>query len=208
MKNKILFVAFLISFTFVFIQLTHSLSVSCEVGGPYLKNSSANLSINLAGSVTNPAGAANITANVTKSGVLKVSKTTTADSQGVYFKTISHNLDVGTYTINVSAEQQGTYAFCDDTLEVQIPQTVSACVNRNLRVSGKAVSSSTGELLSSGKIFASILEENLSNSTSFTNGDFTIYVSSCLKGGKKYTLQIIIENSVGSRSWLYSTITW
>jgi hypothetical protein len=208
MKNKILISFILFFSSLIFIHIAYSLTVNCDAGGPYLRNSSANLSINVVGNVTDQAAAANITVNITQSGVLKVSKTTTADSQGVYFTTINYSFDGGNYTVNVSAEQQGTLAFCNDTLEVQLPQAALACVNRYLRILGKAIYSSTGELLPTGKVFASILEESITNSTSFTDGDFAIYLSSCLKSGKKYILQIIIEDSAGSRSWSYSSITW
>jgi hypothetical protein len=208
MKNKILISFLLIFSLLIFIQTTYSLSVSCEIGGPYLKNSTTGISMNVVGNVTSPAAAANITVSISQSGALKTSKDTTADSQGAYSTTVSYNLDAGTYDVNVSAEQQGTYAFCNDTLEIQIPQAAPICLNRNLQISGNVISSSTGQLLSSGKVFASVLDESVSNSTSFTNGRFSISISGCLKGGKRYILQIIVESSDGSRSWFYTTITW
>jgi hypothetical protein len=183
------------------------LSVSCEVGGPYLKNSSANLSINVVGNVTSPSSAANITVNITKEGVIKTNKNTAADSDGVYYVTINQSLDVGNYTINVSADQGGAYVFCNDSLEVRMA-SLSACTDKNLKITGKTVYSSSGGFISSGKVFASILDENINNNTSFTNGDFTIYISGCLKLGKRYILQLIVEDNTGSRSWLFSAITW
>jgi len=207
LKNFFL-TAILLFSIFLFIKIVEPLSVTCMTGGPYIKNSTYNTTINVAGSVTDGGGvAANVSANITKAGVVWETKNTTSDASGQYILSINKSFDVGTYAINISAEKDGSYAYCGNTTQVGLlPST--GCLNRNIQVSGTAVYPSTGLTVTSGTARLSIYGETASNQSSVTDGQFSTILPACLTAGKRYILQTYIDDNAGKKSWSYMFINW
>jgi hypothetical protein len=179
------------------------------MGGPYIKNSTYNITVNVAGTVTDGGDVvANVSANLIKAGVVWGTKNTTSDASGQYILSINKSLDVGTYTMNITAEKNGSYAYCSNTTEVGLMLSTGICENRNIQVGGTAVYSDNGLTVTSGIARLSIQGETIVNQTSFTDGQFSTMLSGCLIPGKRYILQIFIDDNAGKKSWSYMFINW
>jgi len=208
MMKKILLYSILLFSIFLLVKIAAPLSVTCRMGGPYIKNSTYNITINVVGSVADGAGVvSNVSANLTKAGTVLVAKNTASGSSGQYVLSINKSLDVGTYVINISAERDGVYAYCNNTTQVDL-QSTAACQNRNVNVAGVAVYAATGQVVPSGIARLTIQGETLSNQSSFTDGQFSTILSGCLTPGKRYILQTYIDDNAGKKSWSYMYISW
>jgi len=208
MAKKIFLYLFLVFSIFLFVQIVEPLSVTCRMGGPYIKNSTYNITINIVGSITDGGGTtANVSANLTKAGVVLAAKNTTSNSGGSYVLSINRSLDIGTYAVNISAEKDGTYAYCNNTTEVSLTQA-PACLTRTVQAAGIAVYPGTGLTVATGTARLTIQGESLANQSSFTDGQFSTLLSGCLATGKRYILQIYIEDDAGKKSWSHMFVSW
>lgn len=204
MNEKILLLSSLFSIVLI-VVLAEAFEATCEAGGPYIKNSTI---INVIGNVTNNSlGAnANVTINISKSGVLKANRSTTADSSGKYFASFNDVLDVGTYDVNVSVQRLDNTIVCNDTVEIYLSSETITCQNRVIAVDGYALYSDTGQPVTSGTAFVTILDKNVGNKTSLTSsGTFSVGLSACLILGNRYTIVVVVEDNSAKRSWLHQT---
>ncbi len=179
--------------------------VECETGGPYVKGSTINIIGNTSYLDGSPVSL-DVNIQLIKNGNLILSTNTISDSDGKFLKTITQTLDPGTYLVNISAGLAGSYAYCSDILIINYSKPEEKCENKTIEVSGFLVYSDSGQLVPSGKVVLSILETNEKNQTSFTQGKFSISLTSCLFLGKKYTLVVYTTDESGKESWFYRTI--
>lgn len=185
----------LILFTFVLVSSTN-LNVTCQVGGPYLKNSR----ITFAGNVTNITGtASNITIYFKKGNTVLASLNTTSASDGKFITSITPNLDSGNYTINATAERFGVFGNCTGNIEIKF-STSTSCVNKTITVNGTSVYADTGQLVSTGTVYLSILDNNIKSSASISDGQFSVSVSPCLNLGQRYTV-VLTTTGGEENSW-------
>ena len=203
-KHKLLVLVFLLYIFVVFAQENNYI-LKCEVGGPYVKGST----INIIGNTTYLDGSPvslNVTIQIVKNETPIISINTTSDSDGRFFKTINESLNPGIYLVNITTGSGGSYVSCLDTLQITYPKLEEKCQDKKIEVSGFLVYSDSGQLVPSGKVVLSILETNEKNQTSFTQGKFSVSLTSCLFLGKKYTLVVYATDESGKESWLYRTI--
>lgn len=185
----------LILFTFVLVS-SANLDVTCEAGGPYLRNSK----IIITGNVTNVTGTtANVTVYIKSGSTVLASRNTVSAFDGKFITSLTSNLDAGNYTVNATAERLGVYGNCTTNIEIKFA-TNTSCVNRTITVNGTAVHAGTGQLVSSGTVFLSILDQNAKNSASFSNGQFSVSVYPCLSLGQIYTM-VLTTTGDGKDSW-------
>jgi hypothetical protein len=196
-KLLVLLISVFLSLEVIIVYSQSSLTATCEAGGPYVKNST----VNVVGDVTNNTEgvASNIEVNITKNSTTYASRSTTSDSSGRYYVSFVESLDIGNYSVNVTAEKDGEYGYCSDNLEIRL-EYMETCVDRNIQVSGMLIYS-TGELVGSGTITASVIEADAKNQDSFTAGEFSITIPACIYPGRRYSLSIIIEDGLGGRSY-------
>jgi len=197
------FVSTVVSSIFLVFIVSYSeapLTITCEAGGPYAKNAT----INVIGNVTNASvgGVANVSTNVSVGGVQQASSNTTSDDDGRYHASYFLNLDFDTYTVATSAQNGSTTVYCTDTIGVQLGVNTS-CANKIIRIEGIAVYSSSARAVTSGNATVGIAEERVANSTRINStGGFRVPVSACLKKGSKYTLNVLVDDDDGRRSFL------
>jgi len=196
--RTILFLMFLPLVSIIFLAtlvFAQTLSVTCEAGGPYGTNSA----IVITGNVTNQTGTseANVTVDIRKSGTLRTTKNVSADSSGKYYA-IFTGLDYGDYTVNITATQKSTTAECSDSLLVRLGGISTSCNDFLIRVWGRALYSS-GSAITSGTVYATVKDTFFKNSTTFSNGNFSIYLDSCLFITEKYILQLSVTDTVGRK---------
>jgi len=190
------------------VKIAISLSVTCRIGGPYMKNSTYNATVNIVGDVTDVAATdANVSVNLTRNGVVLATRDIKAGTDGRYMVSINTTLEVGTYVVNVSAEKSSVYAYCNNTTQASLPQP-AACLERSLQVAGVAVYPDTGLAVEAGAVRLSVQEETYASQTSFTDGQFSSTLTACLTPGKRYILQVYIEDVAGKKNWSYMFINW
>jgi len=178
-----------------------SLAINVEAGGPYVKTDSLP-TILIAGNVTfgrESAPSANVSISIYEGTTLKASKETIASSSGKFFTTFT-DLDVGTYTVNVSANYSLTNASTSDTFKVI--QRLTGCTQKTVSLNGVALDYLTGSSISSGTVKITIKENGDEFSTTFTNGRWTIAFVSCLVSNDRYIATVqITDSSTGRTSW-------
>jgi len=190
------------------VKIALPLSVTCRMGGPYMKNSTHNVTINVVGDVTDVTGTdANVSVNLTRSGVVLATKNIKVGTNGKYMLSINTTLEIGTCVVNVSAEKSSVYAYCNNTTQASLPQAAT-CQDRSLQVAGVAVYPDTGLTVKTGTVRLSVQGETYTSQSSFTDGQFSSTLTGCLTPGKRYILQIYIEDSVGKKSWSYMFVNW
>ena len=173
--------------------------VTCEAGGPYSIGSTVLVLGSVLGEASNET---NVTINISKSGELKASQTTNSDSSGSYFSIFNQYFDTGKYLVNVSARNSTSEFFCSDEFDVLSPGAKKECLQRTISVKGKATDT-FGIPLSSGKVFISIEGISVTNSTTFSNGNFKISLTSCFYLDKKYLAQLAIIDGEGKKGTKY-----
>lgn len=207
MLKFFLLLVFILSIV-IFVKIAEPLAVTCRMGGPYIKNSTHNVTMNVVGDVTNiTATNANVSVNFIRDNVILATRNITAGTNGKYMLSINTTLEIGTYAVNVSAEKSSTYAYCTNTTQASLPQA-PACENRNLQVAGVAVYPDTGLTVESGTVRLSVQGETATGQSSFTDGQFSSTLTACLMPGKRYMLQIYIEDGFGKKSWSYMFVSW
>lgn len=205
MDSKMLFVTIFFFSIFLYFSTASSFDVLCKAGGPYVKNATNNTFI-IFGNVTNTAGVANVTVNISVGYTKYAEKNLTADQQGYYSAALNASLDVGTYNINVSAERNGTFSFCNDQITVQLPK-ISTCLDRIKTFSGILTYAFSGQPISSGTITASVVDTTITNSTSFSSGLFNIALNGCYEVGKRYMVQVITQDQTNKVGYSYIAIS-
>jgi hypothetical protein len=162
--------------------------VTCEAGGPYGVGSVLLIAGNVSGDVSN---SSNITVNISKSGTLKATQSTTSDSGGSYYTIFTQSFDIGSYIVNVSASNS-THTFqCNDTFDIILQEPITTCVQKTVTVRGRPMYTS-GNLVNSGTVFVSIENMTVTNTTNFSGGSFSISLTTCLYIGRKYFLYLSI----------------
>ncbi|MEM5766026.1 MAG: hypothetical protein QW423_00030 [Candidatus Aenigmatarchaeota archaeon] len=199
---KIFFLITILAF-FLLTHLTKSFTVSCEAGGPYATSSTVLIVGNVTGEVSN---ITNITVNITKYSSPKASQATTSDSSGTYFSIFTQSFDIGTYDVNVVANNSTHTASCNDTFDVIPSQVSKECQQKTIYIEGNSYHIA-GNLVSSGKIFVSIEDSRSTNITTFSNGFFKAYLTACLNFGKKYILQVSITDDEGKKGTIFIPFT-
>jgi hypothetical protein len=169
--------------------------VNCEAGGPYHLGSTVLVVGNVFGEITNET---NVTINITKSGSLKASQTTTSDSSGIYYSIFNQYLDVGEYVVNVVANSSTNEFFCSDEFEVVSVEARKECSQKTISIEGKAIDT-FGNPINSGKAFISVEGISTTNSTNFSNGEFQAFLAACLYPEEKYLVQLTIIDDVGRK---------
>lgn len=197
-KQALLFSILIFSLFLGIVLVQAALNITCEAGGPYVKDSV----VIVVGNVTNETGTtANVSVNITKEGVIKASRTTTADSDGKYYVTFNEQLDIGNYSVNATAEKSGAYNSSNCSLEIRLSQPSGLCQNKNMIINGTAIYSDTGQLVSFGIVTVSVLETNDKIQSSIINGKFSLTLSTCVVLGRRYTLGIFVDDNAGKTSW-------
>jgi len=174
---------------------------TCNAGGPYLKNSV----VNVVGNVTyNGAGKlSNVVSNITNASSVYVSKTTNSGSDGGYYVSYNYSeinsLDLGTYGVNVTARNGSDVYVCNSTLELLYLQQIN-CQTRTVYVGGNVLYASSGTQVSSGRVTAAVVGSGITNSTTFSNGRFSIYLTGCFLIGNLYTFSILAADNSNKTS--------
>lgn len=76
--------------------------------------------------------------------------------------------------------------------------SMQSCSIKLWHFTGRAIDPDTGNYVSSGTVTISVLGTTYTNSTSFSNGIWDIYISPCLVPGESYTFKFIV--SYGDKS--------
>lgn len=177
------------------------LVVNAEMGGPYVKTEVLP-TILVVGNVTfsgEAAPYANVSIKIYEAGSLKASKDLTTSSAGKFATTFT-NLDIGTYSVNVSANYSMAYASTTDTSKVIARLT--GCVLRNVTLNGAALDYVTGLPISQGTAKIAIKENGDEFTTTFTNGRWTTTFTTCLLPSIKHTATVqITDSETGRTSW-------
>lgn len=178
--------------------MAHSLSVSCEAGGPYSSGSKVIIVGNVIGENSN---VSSVRIDINKSGIPRLSTITTSDSSGVYFVVFDQSFDLGNYEVLVTANNTTHIANCYDEFEVVVGEVSKECQQVSISVQGRAYAGD--KLLTSGKVFVGIDGLKETNTTNFSNGYFQISLSACVHLGNKYLLQIHVTGSEGEKGSVY-----
>jgi len=173
--------------------------LNCEAGGPYSLDSKILVAGNVFGETSNET---NVTINITKSGSLIASQTTTSDSSGIYYSIFNQYLDVGKYTVNVFANSSSSEFFCSDEFEVTSAEARKECLQKTISIEGKAIDTS-GNPINSGKAFISAEGITTTNSTNFSNGEFQAFLTACFYPGERYLVQLTIIDDKGKKGTKY-----
>ena len=170
--------------------------VTCEAGGPYSFGSTVLVVGNVFGELSNKT---NVTINITKSGSLVASQTTTSDSSGIYYSIFNQSFETGKYTVNVFSNNE---FFCSDEFEVTSAEASKECLQKTISIEGKAIDTS-GNTINSGK--ASISAEGITttNSTNFSNVEFQAFLTACFYPGERYLVQLTIIDDKGRKGTKY-----
>jgi hypothetical protein len=173
--------------------------LNCEAGGPYSFASTVLVAGNVFGETSNET---NVTINITKSGSLIASQTTTSDSSGIYYSIFNQYLDVGKYSVSVSANSSSNQFFCSDEFEVVSAEARKECLQKTISIEGKAIDTS-GNPINSGKAFISAEGITTTNSTNFSNGEFQAFLTACFYPGERYLVQLKIIDDKGRKGTKY-----
>jgi hypothetical protein len=173
--------------------------LNCEAGGPYSLGSKILVAGNVFGETSNET---NITINITKSGSLIASQTTTSDSSGIYYSIFNQYLDAGKYTVSVFANTSSSEFFCSDEFEVVSAEARKECLQKTISIKGKAIDIS-GNPINSGKAFISAEGITTTNSTNFSNGEFQAFLTACFYPGERYLVQLTIIDDKGKKGTKY-----
>ena len=173
--------------------------LNCEAGGPYSFASTVLVAGNVFGETSNET---NVTINITKSGSLIASQTTTSDSSGIYYSIFNQYLDVGKYSVSVSANSSSNQFFCSDEFEVTSTEARKECLQKTISIEGKAIDTS-GNTINSGKAFISAEGITTTNSTNFSNGEFQAFLTACFYPGERYLVQLTIIDDKGKKGTKY-----
>lgn len=198
MRSLILIIILIFSLIFGITLVQAALQITCNAGGPYLKNSV----MIVIGNVTDTVGTtANVSVNITKDGSIKASRSTTSDSDGKYYVNFNEELSSGNYSVNASATKGGTFTSSNCSLEIKLTEAATSCLIKTMTINGTAVYSNTGQVISSGTVSASVMDTNFKNSASFTNGRFSVALNMCLFSGRRYTLAVFVDGGAERNSW-------
>jgi len=191
-------VAFLI---IVFIARSASLTVTCEAGGPYTRAATKIVK----GEVTN--GSENVQANVTVSITdTSYSAQDVSNKHGRYSVKFTSNMDIGTYTVSVTADNNTNSGSCIDTFEIKTISTTTDCLNKNITVAGRAMFAS-GALIPEGNVTATIIgEKDVTNTTRVSNGQFSVNLFGCLKPADRFLIKLHVVKDA-DENWSYVIIT-
>jgi len=173
--------------------------LNCEAGGPYSFASTVLVAGNVFGETSNET---NITINITKSGSLIASQTTTSDSSGIYYSIFNQYLDAGKYTVSVFANSSSSEFFCSDEFEVVSAEARKECLQKTISIKGKAIDIS-GNPINSGKAFISAEGITTTNSTNFSNVEFQAFLTACFYPGERYLVQLTIIDDKGRKGTKY-----
>jgi hypothetical protein len=78
------------------------------------------------------------------------------------------------------------------------------CSTNQLHFTGTATDADTGAVISNGTVSVNVKEVNTyTNSTTFSNSNWDIYISPCLISGGLYTFNFIVRSSDGKQSNLF-----
>lgn len=187
----------------LFFPLARSLTVTCDAGGPYGSGSTVIVTGNASGEASN---ITNVTVNISKSGILISSMNTTSDSGGLYYTVFPNVFDVGSYALNVSAINTTDYATCNSSFDVFLQGPIKTCEQKTLTVEGRTMYAA-GNLVDSGKVFLSLEETEATNITSFSGGNFSISLTTCLFTAKNYILHLLITDDNGRKGTTYLSFT-
>jgi hypothetical protein len=81
---------------------------------------------------------------------------------------------------------------------------VQLCSSNQMHFSGTATDADTGAVISNGTVSVNVKEVNTyTNSTTFSNSNWDIYISPCLISGGLYTFNFIVRSSDGKQSNLF-----
>jgi len=175
----------------LFLPLALSLSISCEVGGPYTRPPR----ITVAGNVTQDGvgTAANITLKIYKGDALRIVTQGESDADGKYYFILDGSgLEIGEYSVNLTADNGTHLANCSDTFSIQVAPSPT-CEDTLLLIKGKSLYAEGGVV--SGRVSVGVEGTKYHNSTSFTNGQFSVYLRACLYRGKRYIVNVIVTDS-------------
>jgi len=198
MRSLTLIVILIFSLIFGITLVQAALQITCDAGGPYVKNSV----VIVIGNVTDTVGTtSNVSVNITKDGSIKASRSTTSDSDGKYYVNFNEELSSGNYSVNASATKSGTFTSSNCSLEIKLTEAATSCLTKTMTINGTAVYSNTGQVISSGTVSASVMDTNFKNSASFTNGRFSVTVDMCLFSGRRYTLAVFVDGGAERNSW-------
>jgi hypothetical protein len=100
--------------------------------------------------------------------------------------------------VNESSGKSGYYKMIVGTGGFAAPPTT--CTNKVWRFSGTVVDPFVGSLTSSGTVRIDIAGTAYSNSTSYSNGVWDVYVTPCLVRGKTFDANILLIDSDGKTS--------
>jgi len=195
MRFSLSLLIFLLFSLLFFSQIARSLTVTCKAGGPYGIGSTILVMGNVSGEVSNTS---NIIVNISKSGTLKTTQNTTSDSDGFYYAIFSQSFDIGSYEANVSASNTTDTVSCGDTFDIILQQPSTICSQKTITVQGRTIYAA-GNFVNSGNVFISIESTTASNRTSFSGGNFSISLTTCLYLGKKYFLHLSIIDSASKK---------
>jgi len=195
------------SFIFVFVVILSTfylslqtvlaaISATCNAGGPYLKNSV----VNVIGNVTSGGvgTAATVTVNITNGTTVYLSNTTSSGSNGGYYVSYSssqiNTLDTGTYGVNVTAVSGINTYQCNTTMQLLYLQRID-CQSKTIYVAGSAVYADNGIPVSGGRVTIAAVGSGITNATSFSNGQFSVYLNGCFFLGNLYTFSILVSDN-------------
>jgi len=206
-NQKLNFAFFLSSFLIVSlfcISIKYALaaiSVTCNAGGPYTKNSA----VNVVGNVTQSGSGttSNVTVNVTSGATSYLTQSTTSGGDGGFFATFSssqiNTLDLGTYGVNVTATKNSDVYTCNTTLQILYLSQIN-CQTKTVYIGGNVLYADSGAQVSSGTITAGAVGAGIVNSTAFSNGQFSIYLTGCFFTGNLYTFSLVASDNYNRTS--------
>jgi hypothetical protein len=169
------------------------MTITCEAGGPYTPSSSIIVignSNDIEGTLLYSSG--NI--SILKDGVLQDSKAFTSSSDGTISSSFGP-LATGNYIASISANS----TYCTDAFGVITSKM--PCGGQPITLSGTAYDSTTGELISNGTIRITIQETGDETEQSFTNGEWSVTLTSCFTSGARYNAAVKITDTSGKVSY-------
>jgi len=191
-------------YTFLVKSQGTSLQIFCDAGGPYVRTATVLVVGNVTNITSQKGEEANLSIKIQKDGDILAEKNLTSSLNGTFYSIFTQDFGIGNYTLNVTAEKGGEQVTCLDEFRILLSQPL-VCEDKLLKIEGRAIYSSTGESVTSGKVYAIVAETLDRNSTTFSNGQFSFYLKACLVLGKRYTLGITVEDNQGKKG-SYQTI--
>lgn len=173
---------------------SQGLTVICEAGGPYVRAATKIVR----GEVLEGSKGVSATVSVNITGT-SYSSETTSNNQGKYKVKFLDTLEVGNYTANITATNGTNSGTCTDDFQVRITELSPNCVSKTINITGIAILRSTGAALPSGRLTGSVVDENIRNDTTITDGQFSVVLSGCIKPSQRYLVQLHVVDSSGTK---------